>query len=59
MHKYVVRLLNYRGSIIDGEVFTAKNEQEALQKYKNRCFNLGIKKCAYDTYFIEKWEYNF
>ena len=36
MKMFVVRLHNYNGSIIDGEVFEAVNAEEALKMYKAR-----------------------
>mgnify|MGYP003255228801 CR=1 FL=1 len=55
MEKYVVRLVNYENSIIDGEVFEAENEIEALKLYINRCNRLGIQKGDYNKYTIETW----
>lgn len=54
MKEYMVRLLNWNGSIIDGEIFKANNSNEALEMYKARCKRLGIEKCKYDTYSVEE-----
>lgn len=58
MEKYLVRLLNYKGSIIDGYVFVAQNSEQAVEMYKARCNRLGIEKCVYDTYSVEKWPFD-
>lgn len=55
MKKYVVRLVTYENAIIDGEVFEAADEKEALELYINRCNRLGIQKGYYDKYTIENW----
>lgn len=57
MKMFVVRLHNYNGSIIDGEIFEAINADEALKMYKARCYRLGIEKCKYDTYSVEEIEW--
>ncbi|RHM40487.1 hypothetical protein DWZ70_03160 [Mediterraneibacter gnavus] len=55
MKKYVVRLVTYKNAIVDGEVFEAVDEKEALELYINRCNRLGIQKGYYDKYTIENW----
>lgn len=55
MKKYVVRLVTYENAIVDGEVFEATDEKEALELYINRCNRLGIQKGYYDKYTIENW----
>lgn len=55
MKEYLVRLRNYDGFILDGEVFTAASEAVALELYKIRCRRLGIQKCEYDYYTVEEW----
>lgn len=46
MKKYVVRLVTYKNAIVDGEVFEAVDEKEALELYINRCNRLGIQKAS-------------
>lgn len=55
MKKYVVRLRNSDGFILDGEVFNAESPFHAFNLYLARCERLGICKCKYDTYSIEEW----
>lgn len=57
MKEYVVRLRSYRGSIIDGEVYTAPDKEEALKMYKARCARLGIAICKYDYFTVDEWEF--
>lgn len=54
MKEYIVRLHNWNGSIIDGEIFKANNSDEALKMYKARCRRLGIEKCESDTYSVNE-----
>lgn len=54
MKKYVVRLLNYEDSVIDGEVYKADDPFSAFNMYLTRCKKLGIQKCVYDKYSIEE-----
>ena len=54
MKEYIVRLRNYRGSIIDGEIYTAPNKCEALKMYKARCYRLGIAICKYDYFTVDE-----
>jgi hypothetical protein len=56
MKTYVVRLRNYRGSIIDGEIYTAPNKEEALKMYKARCKRVGIDICKYDYFTVDEIE---
>lgn len=42
MKQYIVRLHDWNGSIIDGEIYTAPNRDVALIMYKRRCKRLGI-----------------
>ena len=58
MGKYVVRLRNYRGSIIDGEVYTAISKDEALRMYKARCYRLGIAIGNYDYFTVDEWTFD-
>ena len=55
MKTYVVRLRNYRGSIIDGEIYEAVNKDEALKMYKARCRRLNIDVCKYDYFTVDEW----
>jgi hypothetical protein len=43
MKNYIVRLHDWNGSIIDGEIYEAPNRDVALIMYKRRCKRLGIK----------------
>lgn len=54
MKAFIVRLRNYEGSIIDGEIIHADNEEQAIIKYKKRCERLGIFPCFYDYYTAEE-----
>lgn len=56
MKTYVVRLRNYRGSVIDGEIYTAPNKEEALKMYKARCKRVGIDICKYDHFTVDEIE---
>lgn len=56
--KYAVRLKDWNGNIIDGEVFDCENEMRALSLYIERCKRLGIKKSKYDDYTVEEWIYD-
>ena len=42
MKSYIVRLHDWNGSIIDGEIYAAPNRDVALIEYKRRCKRLGI-----------------
>lgn len=42
MKQYIVRLHDWNGSIIDGEIYEAPNRDVALIMYKRRCRRLGI-----------------
>ena len=55
MKTYICRLRNYRGSVIDGEIYEAINSDEALKMYKARCRRLGITKCKYDYYTVDEY----
>ena len=57
MKMFAVRLHNYNGAVVDGEVFEAINANEALKMYKARCYRLGVEKCEYDTYSVEEIEW--
>ena len=48
MKKYLVRLRNYEGSIIDGYIYSANSEADAKLKYLSRCNRLGIEIGKYD-----------
>ena len=54
MKQYIVRLVNYNGFVVDGEIYEANDSIEALEKYMSRCNRLGIAKCVYDKYTIEE-----
>lgn len=43
MKQYIVRLHDWNGSIIDGEIYEVPNRDVALIMYKRRCKRLGIK----------------
>jgi hypothetical protein len=56
MTNYVVRLRNYNGFIVDGEIYTANNESEAKMYYLARCKKLGIAIGKYDYITVENIE---
>lgn len=58
MKKYIVRLHNADGAIVDGEIFSACNEKYALLMYKIRCKNLGIGKYPTDYYTVTEVQNN-
>lgn len=53
---YVVRLRNYEGSIVDGEIYEAPNELFAKEMYRNRCDRLGVVISKYDYITVESYE---
>ena len=53
MKNYVVRLRNYEGFIVDGEIYEAHNEQIAKEMYASRCKRLGIVVGKYDYITVE------
>ena len=53
MKNYIVRLRNYEGFIVDGEIYEASNEQIAKEMYTSRCKRLGIVVGKYDYITIE------
>ena len=53
MKTYIVRLRNYEGFIVDGEIYEAQNEQIAKEMYTNRCNRLGIVFGKYDYITVE------
>nr|DAU47409.1 MAG TPA: hypothetical protein [Caudoviricetes sp.] len=58
MRKWLVRLVNSNNNVIDGEVYTAENPDNAIMMYKERCERLGIQKCVYDSYTVEPWKFD-
>ena len=53
MKSYIVRLRNYEGFIVDGEIFEAPNEKIAKEMYTSRCNRLGIVAGKYDYITVE------
>jgi hypothetical protein len=53
MKNYIVRLRNYEGFIVDGEIYEAPNEQIAKEMYVSRCKRLGIVVGKYDYITVE------
>ena len=53
MKNYIVRLKNYEGSIVDGEIYEAPNEKIAKEMYEKRCDKLGIVVGRYDYITVE------
>lgn len=55
MKTYICRMRNYEGGIICGDIITAQNEKEAL----NKCLKLHpymvTDKCEYDYYTVEEY----
>lgn len=56
MKNYVVRLRDYEGNIVDGEVYSANSVADAKLKYLSRCNRLGIEIGKYDYITVEDWE---
>ena len=56
--QYSVRLLDYEGNVVDGEVFEAKSKKEAENMYQQRMKSLGIQKCKYDKIVVSVWEFD-
>lgn len=53
MKSYIVRLRNYEGFIVDGEIYEAPNEKIAKEMYTSRCNRLGIVAGKYDYITVE------
>ena len=53
MKNYIVRLRNYKGFIVDGEIYESPNEQTAKEMYTRRCNRLGIVVGKYDYITVE------
>ena len=54
MKHYVVRLRNYEGSIVDGEIYyNVETKEQAKQKYLLRCKKHDIKIGKYDYITVE------
>ena len=54
MKKYIVRLRNYKGLVIDGEIYKASSATDAIEMYLERCERLGICKCLFDYYTVDE-----
>lgn len=54
MKHYVVRLRNYEGSIVDGELYyNVENKEQAKAKYLERCKKHDIKIGKYDYITVD------
>ena len=53
MKNYIVRLRNYEGFIVDGDIYEAHNEQNAKEMYESRCKRSGIVVGKYDYITVE------
>ena len=53
--KYMVRMHDYDGSIIDGEIYSCATKEAAIVRYKARCKALGI--AVRDVYYYTVNEY--
>lgn len=56
MKNYVVRLRDWKGNIIDGEIYSASNTENALRMYKARCIMVGIDIAYADHITVEEIE---
>lgn len=52
--EYVVRLRDYEGNIVDGEIYSECSEANAKLKYLARCIKLGIEIGKYDYITVEQ-----
>lgn len=50
---YIVRLRDYEGFIVDGEIYEANDEKAAKEMYTRRCERLGILVGKYDYITVE------
>ena len=55
--KYMVRLRNYEGSVIDGEIYCAENRIKAELMYMIRMDKLGIQMSKEDYITVEEYEF--
>lgn len=58
MKDYIVRLRNYEGNVVDGEIYKAESENQAKQKYIARCERLGIAIGKFDYITVEDFPFN-
>ncbi len=54
MKNYVVRLRDWEGNIVDGEIYTETNTENALRMYKARCAMVGIDISKFDYITVEE-----
>lgn len=55
MKEYMVRLLDYKGSVIDGDFYKAANMGQAKKMYEKRMQNIGIIKRPHDTIKVSRY----
>lgn len=55
MKEYMVRLLDYKGSVIDGDFYKAANMTQAKKMYEKRMQNIGIIKRPHDRITVSKF----
>lgn len=55
--KYMVRLRNYEGSVIDGEIYCAESKIKAELMYMIRMDKLGIQMSREDYITVEECEF--
>lgn len=54
MKEYMVRLIDFRGSVIDGYWYKAANMTQAKKMYEKRMQNIGLIKRPHDTIKVSK-----
>ncbi len=53
MKEYMVRLRDYNGNVIDGDIYIARTKKEARERYLSRVQRLGIDVCRYDYITVD------